>query len=59
MIHDVAMIVSYISEYATLFPGDLIFTGTSGTTRPLKPGDVMEVGISGIGTLENPVVMEK
>ena len=59
MIHDVAMIVSYISEYATLFPGDLIFTGTSGTTRPLKPGDVVEVEISGIGTLENPVVMEK
>lgn len=59
MIHDVPTIVSYISQYATLFPGDLIFTGTSGTTRALKPGDLVEVEISGIGTLHNPVVMEK
>ena len=59
MIHDVATIVSYISEYSTLYPGDLIFTGTSGTTRALKPGDLVEVEISGIGILQNPVVMEK
>lgn len=59
MIHDVPTIVSYISQYTTLFPGDLIFTGTSGATQALKPGDVVEVEISGIGTLRNPVVMEK
>ena len=59
MIHDVASIVSYNSQYTTLFPGDLIFTGTSGSTRAMKPGDVVEVEISGIGTLKNPVSMEK
>jgi 2-keto-4-pentenoate hydratase/2-oxohepta-3-ene-1,7-dioic acid hydratase in catechol pathway len=59
MIHDVPSIVSYISQYTTLFPGDLIFTGTSGSTKAMKPGDVVEVEISGIGLLKNPVAMEK
>ena len=59
LISDVPTIVSHISQYATLFPGDLIFTGTSGTTRAIKPGDVVEVEISGIGNLRNPVVMER
>ena len=59
MIHDVPTIVSYLTQYITLFPGDLVFTATSGTTRAMKPGDVVEVEISGIGTLRNPVVMEK
>lgn len=59
MIHDVPTLVSHISQYTTLFPGDLIFTGTSGNTRALNAGDVVEVEISGIGTLRNPVVMEK
>jgi 2-keto-4-pentenoate hydratase/2-oxohepta-3-ene-1,7-dioic acid hydratase in catechol pathway len=39
----------------TLEPGDLIFTGTPGTTTPLKPGDVVEVEIEGVGVLQNPV----
>ena len=59
MIHDVPTIVSYLTQYITLFPGDLVFTATSGITRAMKPGDVVEVEISGIGTLRNPVVMEK
>tara|TARA_B100000315_G_C14538045_1_gene569439 strand:+ start:696 stop:1481 length:786 start_codon:yes stop_codon:yes gene_type:complete len=58
MIHDVPSIVAYISQYTTLFPGDLIFTGTSGSTKAMKPGDVVEVEISGIGTLKNSVSME-
>ena len=58
MIHDVPSIVSYISQYTTLFPGDLIFTGTSGSTKAMKPGDVVEVDISGIGALRNPISME-
>jgi len=59
MIHDVRTIVSFISRYVTLEPGDLIFTGTTGTTEPIKAGDVVEVEIEGIGTLRNPVVREK
>ena len=51
-------IVSWISQFVTLTPGDLIFTGTPGTTSPLQPGDVVEVEIEGIGILQNPVVNE-
>jgi 2-keto-4-pentenoate hydratase/2-oxohepta-3-ene-1,7-dioic acid hydratase in catechol pathway len=40
----------------TLEPGDLIYTGTPGETFALKPGDVVEVEIEGIGVLRNPVV---
>jgi 5-oxopent-3-ene-1,2,5-tricarboxylate decarboxylase/2-hydroxyhepta-2,4-diene-1,7-dioate isomerase len=39
----------------TLLPGDAIYTGTPGSTRPMKPGDVVEVEIEGIGALKNPV----
>ncbi len=55
LIHDAAAIVSMISRYVTLQPGDLIFTGTPGTTSALKPGDVVEVEIEGIGVLRNSV----
>ena len=59
LIHDVAAIVSHISRYVTLHPGDLIFTGTPGKTSALKPGDVAEVELEGVGILRNPVVAEK
>jgi 2-keto-4-pentenoate hydratase/2-oxohepta-3-ene-1,7-dioic acid hydratase in catechol pathway len=59
LIHDVAALVSYISRYVTLHPGDLIFTGTPGKTSILKPGDVAEVELEGAGILRNPVVAEK
>jgi 2-keto-4-pentenoate hydratase/2-oxohepta-3-ene-1,7-dioic acid hydratase in catechol pathway len=58
-IHDVAALVSYISRYVTLHPGDLIFTGTPGKTSMLKPGDTAEVELEGAGILSNPVVAEK
>lgn len=59
MIHDVATQVSFISKFVTLQPGDLIFTGTSGETAPIKPGDVVEVEIEHVGVLRNQVVREK
>jgi 2-keto-4-pentenoate hydratase/2-oxohepta-3-ene-1,7-dioic acid hydratase in catechol pathway len=59
MIHDPPTILSYISQYTTLYPGDIVFTGTAGVTKALSPGDVVEVEIAGIGTLSNPVIMEK
>jgi len=55
LVFDVATVVSYISRYVTLEPGDIIYTGTPGTTRPMKPGDVVEVEIEGIGILRNRV----
>ena len=58
IIHDIPTIISFLSQYTTLYPGDLIFTGTSGTTRAMKPGDIIQVEIPGIGTLSNPVVRE-
>jgi 2-keto-4-pentenoate hydratase/2-oxohepta-3-ene-1,7-dioic acid hydratase in catechol pathway len=54
-IFDCATMVSWISRWVTLMPGDLIFTGTPGATRRLSPGDVVEVEVEGIGTLSNPV----
>jgi len=59
LIHDVAHIISFASRVMTLEPGDLIFTGTPGTTPTLSPGDVVEVEIEGIGVLRNPVREEE
>ena len=59
LIHDVAGMVSHISNYVTLYPGDLIFTGTPGKTDVLKAGDVAEVELEGAGILTNPVIAEK
>ncbi len=56
MINDVATAVSFISRHITLHPGDLIFTGTSGKTAAIQPGDVVEVEIEGVGVLRNNVV---
>lgn len=55
LIYDCATCVSFISKYVTLEQGDVIFTGTPGTTGAMKPGDIVEVEIEGIGVLKNPV----
>lgn len=55
LIFDVPTVVSFASRYLTLEPGDLIYTGTPGATRAMRPGDVVEVEVSGIGTLSNRV----
>jgi 2-keto-4-pentenoate hydratase/2-oxohepta-3-ene-1,7-dioic acid hydratase in catechol pathway len=56
LIHGVAATVSFISRAMTLEPGDLIYTGTPGKTTALKPGDVVEVELEGVGVLTNRVV---
>jgi 2-keto-4-pentenoate hydratase/2-oxohepta-3-ene-1,7-dioic acid hydratase in catechol pathway len=56
LIFDIPTIVSYVSQYITLMPGDVIYTGTPGTTSAMKPGDIVEVEIEGIGVLRNRVV---
>ena len=58
LIFNVPAIVSYVSRYVTLEPGDLIYTGTPGTTKAMKPGDVVEVEIEGIGVLRNRIARE-
>ena len=55
MIFGVAEIVSFVSRFVTLEPGDLIYTGTPGKTRGISPGDTIELEIEGIGTLRNTV----
>jgi 2-keto-4-pentenoate hydratase/2-oxohepta-3-ene-1,7-dioic acid hydratase in catechol pathway len=55
LIFDCPSIVSWISTWVTLMPGDIIYTGTPGSTRKLSPGDTVEVEIEGIGILRNPV----
>jgi 2-keto-4-pentenoate hydratase/2-oxohepta-3-ene-1,7-dioic acid hydratase in catechol pathway len=50
-----AQIVSFISNYVTLTPGDVIYTGTPGSTRKMSPGDTVEVDIEGIGVLRNKI----
>ena len=55
LIFDCPAIVSWVSGWVTLLPGDLIYTGTPGNTRRMSAGDVVDVEIEGIGTLRNPV----
>lgn len=56
MIFGVETVVSYISQYVTLMPGDVIFTGTPRTSQAIKPGDTVEIELEGVGVLRNKVV---
>jgi 2-keto-4-pentenoate hydratase/2-oxohepta-3-ene-1,7-dioic acid hydratase in catechol pathway len=65
LIFDVEALIEYISTFTTLRPGDVIVTGTCGgvgfARAPqvfLKPGDIVEVEVSGLGVLTNPVIAE-
>lgn len=55
MIFSVDVIIRHIAQVMTLEPGDVIATGTPAGIAPLAEGDVVEVTVSGIGTLRNPV----
>ena len=56
MIFSPQVIVSYISQILTLFPGDVILTGTPEGVGPVNVGDRIRVEIEGIGSIENPVI---
>ncbi len=56
MVHDVAALVSYVSEAFTLLPGDVILTGTPSGVGRLSEGDEVTVTVEGIGDLTNRVV---
>jgi 2-keto-4-pentenoate hydratase/2-oxohepta-3-ene-1,7-dioic acid hydratase in catechol pathway len=66
MIFGIPQLVSYLSQFMTLLPGDVISTGTPegvglGMTPPqyLKDGDVVELGIEGLGTARQRVVAHR
>ena len=56
MIWDMHYLVADIARTITLEPGDVILSGTPANSRPVRPGDVVEVEVEGLGTLRNPVV---
>jgi len=57
-IFGVRQFISRMSRYMTLHPGDVLWMGTDGETENMKDGDVVEVEISDIGVLRNPVIRE-
>jgi 2-keto-4-pentenoate hydratase/2-oxohepta-3-ene-1,7-dioic acid hydratase in catechol pathway len=52
MLFDVPTVIAYVSRMMTLEPGDVILTGTPEGVGPLLAGNVLEVEISGVGTLK-------
>ncbi len=56
MLFDAGEVISEISRYNTLSPGDVVWLGTDDKPRNMKPGDRLEIEITGIGVLRNHVV---
>jgi 5-oxopent-3-ene-1,2,5-tricarboxylate decarboxylase / 2-hydroxyhepta-2,4-diene-1,7-dioate isomerase len=56
MVWDMHYLVADIARTITLVPGDVILSGTPANSRPVKPGDVVEVEVEGLGTLRNTIV---
>jgi len=56
MIFDTATYIAEVSMYCTIEPGDVMWMGTDGVPANIKPGDTVEIEISGIGVLRNKVV---
>ena len=56
MVFSPQTIISYISHILTLFPGDVVLTGTPEGVGPIQIGDRIRVEIEGIGSIENPVM---
>ena len=58
MIFGVQKYISEITKYITLYPGDVVWMGTDGSSENMKAGDICEIEISGVGTLRNPIASE-
>ncbi|GAA4131582.1 fumarylacetoacetate hydrolase family protein [Aminobacter aganoensis] len=63
LVFDIPTLIAYLSSFATLSPGDVIVTGTTGGVGAfrtpqlwMKPGDVVEIEVDRIGVLRNPIV---
>jgi len=59
MLYNFDYMVSYISRYFVLEPGDLVWSGTMGRTQQMVGGDVYEVEVEGVGILRNPIEQAK
>lgn len=57
LMFSVPYLIHYVSEVMTLNPGDVIMTGTPHGVGPMHDGDIIEIEVSGIGTLRNPVTL--
>jgi len=57
MVWDMHYLVADIARTITLVPGDVILSGTPANSRPVQPGDVVEVEVEGLGTLRNRIVV--
>jgi 5-oxopent-3-ene-1,2,5-tricarboxylate decarboxylase/2-hydroxyhepta-2,4-diene-1,7-dioate isomerase len=53
---DMNYLVADIARTITLSPGDLLFSGTPAHSRPVEPGDIVEVEVEGLGSLRNVIV---
>jgi 2-keto-4-pentenoate hydratase/2-oxohepta-3-ene-1,7-dioic acid hydratase in catechol pathway len=58
MLFGVPQFIAEMTKYFTLWPGDVIWMGTDGRSPDIKAGDVVEIEISGVGTLRNKFVAE-
>jgi 5-oxopent-3-ene-1,2,5-tricarboxylate decarboxylase/2-hydroxyhepta-2,4-diene-1,7-dioate isomerase len=54
---DMHYLVADIARTITLMPGDMLFSGTPANSRPVQPGDVVEVEVDGLGRLRNTIVV--
>src|SRR5256885_376473 len=59
MIFGIVPFIVELTKYFTLWPGDVIWMGTDGASPDIRAGDVVEIDITGIGTLRNKFVAEK
>jgi 2-keto-4-pentenoate hydratase/2-oxohepta-3-ene-1,7-dioic acid hydratase in catechol pathway len=56
MLYSIQTFISRTSRYCTLVPGDVLWMGTDGTSPNLKHNDIVEIDITGLGTLRNRFV---
>ena len=59
LVHPIPKLIAFISSIMTLYPGDIIATGTPKGMIPVRPGDTVDVSVAGIGRISNPVVAQE
>ena len=57
-IFDCGYLIADLARHMTFLPGDILLTGTPANSRPLAVGDTIDVEVTGVGILRNPVIAE-